>query len=71
VIEVAFSGIASVPVNCNGSFTQTIIERYDGRVSGDQSRSFIGGFSQIGVACATAESGKRYWCVTFGLPARR
>jgi uncharacterized protein YkwD len=34
-------------------------------------RNILGSFSQIGVACATAESGKRYWCVTFGLPARR
>jgi uncharacterized protein YkwD len=34
-------------------------------------RNILGTFSQIGVACATAESGKRYWCVTFGLPARR
>jgi uncharacterized protein YkwD len=34
-------------------------------------RNIVGNFSQIGVACAIAESGKRYWCVTFGLPARR
>jgi Cysteine-rich secretory protein family len=34
-------------------------------------RNILGSFSQIGVACATAESGKRYWCVTFGLPVRR
>jgi uncharacterized protein YkwD len=34
-------------------------------------RNILGSFSQIGVACATAEDGKRYWCVTFGLPARR
>jgi uncharacterized protein YkwD len=34
-------------------------------------RNILGSFSQIGVACATAESGKRYWCVTFGLPNRR
>jgi uncharacterized protein YkwD len=34
-------------------------------------RNILGSFSQIGVACATSESGKRYWCVTFGLPNRR
>jgi uncharacterized protein YkwD len=34
-------------------------------------RNILGSFSQIGVACATGESGKRYWCVTFGLPIRR
>jgi uncharacterized protein YkwD len=34
-------------------------------------RNVLGSFSQIGVAYATAEDGKRYWCVTFGLPARR
>jgi uncharacterized protein YkwD len=34
-------------------------------------RNILGSFSQIGVACATAASGKRYWCVTFGLPTRR
>jgi uncharacterized protein YkwD len=34
-------------------------------------RNILGGFSQIGVGCATGEDGKRYWCVTFGLPARR
>ena len=34
-------------------------------------QNIVGSFSQIGVACATAENGKRYWCVTFGLPARR
>jgi uncharacterized protein YkwD len=34
-------------------------------------RNILGNFSQIGVAYATAEDGKRYWCVTFGLPARR
>jgi uncharacterized protein YkwD len=34
-------------------------------------RNILGNFSQIGVACATAESGKRYWCVTFGLPLHR
>ncbi len=33
--------------------------------------NILGSFSQIGAACATAEDGKRYWCVTFGLPARR
>jgi uncharacterized protein YkwD len=33
-------------------------------------RNILGSFSQIGVAYATAENGKRYWCVTFGLPAR-
>ncbi len=33
--------------------------------------NILGSFSQIGAACATAENGKRYWCVTFGLPARR
>jgi uncharacterized protein YkwD len=34
-------------------------------------RNILGSFSQIGAAYATAENGKRYWCVTFGLPARR
>jgi uncharacterized protein YkwD len=34
-------------------------------------RNILGGFSQIGVGCAIAEDGKRYWCVTFGLPLRR
>jgi uncharacterized protein YkwD len=34
-------------------------------------RNILGSFSQIGVACATDEDGKRYWCVTFGFPARR
>ena len=34
-------------------------------------RNILGSFTQIGVACATAASGKRYWCVTFGLPTRR
>jgi len=33
--------------------------------------NILGSFSQIGVACAIATDGKRYWCVTFGLPARR
>jgi uncharacterized protein YkwD len=33
--------------------------------------NILGSFSQIGAACAIAEDGKRYWCVTFGLPARR
>jgi uncharacterized protein YkwD len=34
-------------------------------------RNILGSYSQIGVACATAENGKRFWCVTFGLPMRR
>jgi uncharacterized protein YkwD len=34
-------------------------------------RNILGDFSQIGVGCAIAEDGKRYWCVTFGLPLRR
>ena len=34
-------------------------------------RNILGGFSQIGVGCAIAEDGKRYWCVTFGLPLPR
>jgi uncharacterized protein YkwD len=34
-------------------------------------KNILGSFSQIGVACATGASGKRYWCVTFGLPIRR
>jgi uncharacterized protein YkwD len=33
-------------------------------------KNILGGFSQIGVGCATGEDGKRYWCVTFGLPIR-
>jgi uncharacterized protein YkwD len=33
-------------------------------------KNILGSFSQIGVACATGADGKRYWCVTFGLPAR-
>jgi uncharacterized protein YkwD len=39
--------------------------------SAPHKRNILGSFSQIGVACATGESGKRYWCVTFGLPNRR
>jgi len=39
--------------------------------SAPHKRNILGSFSQIGVAYATAEDGKRYWCVTFGLPARR
>ena len=34
-------------------------------------KNILGSYSQIGVACATGQSGKRYWCVTFGLPIRR
>jgi uncharacterized protein YkwD len=34
-------------------------------------KNILGSFSQIGVACATGDDGKRYWCVTFGLPARQ
>jgi uncharacterized protein YkwD len=33
-------------------------------------RNILGSFSQIGVAYATAENGKRYWCVNFGFPTR-
>ncbi len=33
--------------------------------------NILGSFSQIGVAYATGSDGKRYWCVTFGLPMRR
>jgi uncharacterized protein YkwD len=32
-------------------------------------RNLLGGFSDIGVGCAVDEAGKRYWCVTFGLPS--
>jgi uncharacterized protein YkwD len=32
-------------------------------------RNILGGFSDIGVGCAVDEAGKRYWCVTFGLPS--
>jgi uncharacterized protein YkwD len=32
-------------------------------------RNILGGFSEIGVGCAVDEDGKRYWCVTFGLPS--
>jgi uncharacterized protein YkwD len=32
-------------------------------------RNILGGFSEIGVGCAVGEDGKRYWCVTFGLPS--
>ena len=39
--------------------------------SAHHKRNILGSFSQIGVACATGENGKRYWCVTFGLPARQ
>jgi uncharacterized protein YkwD len=39
--------------------------------SAPHKRNILGSFSQIGVAYATAVDGKRYWCVTFGLPARR
>ena len=34
-------------------------------------QNILGSYSQIGVACAIGESGKRYWCVTFGFPNRR
>ncbi len=34
-------------------------------------KNILGSYSQIGVAYATGQSGKRYWCVTFGLPIRR
>jgi uncharacterized protein YkwD len=34
-------------------------------------QNILGSYSQIGVACAIGESGKRYCCVTFGLPNRR
>lgn len=33
--------------------------------------NILGGFSEIGVGCAVGEDGKRYWCVTFGLPSTR
>jgi uncharacterized protein YkwD len=33
-------------------------------------KNILGSFSQIGIACATAEDGMTYWCVTFGLPMR-
>jgi uncharacterized protein YkwD len=32
-------------------------------------RNILGSFSEIGVGCAVDEDGKRYWCVTFGLPS--
>lgn len=34
-------------------------------------KNVLGGFSQIGIGYATAKDGTPYWCVTFGLPARR
>jgi uncharacterized protein YkwD len=34
-------------------------------------RNILGGYSEIGVGCAVDEDGKRYWCVTFGLPSSR
>lgn len=33
-------------------------------------RNILGGYSQIGAACATDENGTPYWCVTFGVPER-
>ena len=39
--------------------------------SPNHKKNILGSFSKIGVACATGESGKRYWCVTFGLPIRQ
>ncbi len=33
--------------------------------------NILGSFSQIGAAYATAADGTPFWCVTFGLPARR
>jgi uncharacterized protein YkwD len=33
--------------------------------------NILGSFSQIGAACAIAADGSSFWCVTFGLPARR
>ncbi len=57
--------------------TSPTVGSHDGRLmkgwmeSPPHKRNILGSFSQIGVAYATAEDGKRYWCVTFGLPARR
>lgn len=34
-------------------------------------KNILGGFSEIGVARAEGGDGTSYWCVTFGLPARR
>jgi uncharacterized protein YkwD len=33
--------------------------------------NILGNFTQIGAAYATAADGTPFWCVTFGLPARR
>ncbi len=33
-------------------------------------KNILGSYSQIGAACAIAEDGTAYWCVTFGLPLR-
>jgi uncharacterized protein YkwD len=33
--------------------------------------NILGSFTQIGAAYATASDGTPFWCVTFGLPARR
>lgn len=33
-------------------------------------KNVLGSFSQIGAACAIAEDGTAYWCVTFGRPNR-
>jgi uncharacterized protein YkwD len=33
-------------------------------------KNILGSYSQIGAACAIAEDGRSYWCVTFGLPLR-
>ena len=34
-------------------------------------KNILGGFSQVGFGYATGKDGTPYWCVTFGLPARR
>jgi uncharacterized protein YkwD len=33
--------------------------------------NILGNFSEIGVAYASSEDGKRYWCTTFGLPRNK
>lgn len=33
-------------------------------------KNILGSYSQIGAACAIAEDGNIYWCITFGLPIR-
>ena len=56
----------------NVAFGQyTVDELMEGWMNSPPHRkNILGGFTQVGVACAVAENGIPYWCVTFGLPKR-